>query len=69
MLPCHAAPRNRLRCGKDRKPFFSEEKKQKTFSTKGYAPPHQSDRNRKSFLVLFFKKEHLPSPPHPRTPP
>jgi hypothetical protein len=40
------------------KVFFSEEKKQKTFAnlvSEVLATPSQS---RKSFLVLFFKKEH-----------
>jgi hypothetical protein len=36
---------------KERKAFFSEEKKQKTFILRPWP-------GRKSFLVLFFKKEH-----------
>jgi hypothetical protein len=50
----------------ERKVFFSEEKKQKTFESalaQRYRPwPERlSQRNRKSFLVLFFKKEQLSS--------
>jgi hypothetical protein len=46
---------------KVRKPFFSEEKNQKTFV---HAPAHRAGCTKsKSFLVLFFKKERLPASP------
>ncbi len=40
------------------KVFFSEEKKQKTFARWSRSLWHLRAKNRKSFLVLFFKKEH-----------
>jgi hypothetical protein len=40
-----------------RKVFFSEEKKQKTFTLRPWPESWVASR-RKSFLVLFFKKEH-----------
>jgi len=53
-----------------RKAFFSEEKKQKTLQMQVFVPPAQQaaasgkgrDSTRKSLLVLFFRKEHLPVP-------
>jgi hypothetical protein len=48
---------------KIRKDFFFEKKKQKTFAP---LEPRRSNRRVpifKSFLVLFFKKELLPSSP------
>jgi hypothetical protein len=44
-----------------RKRFFFEKKKQKTFSLKGFQlyPGALAGAIRKSFLVLFFKKELL----------
>jgi hypothetical protein len=45
---------------KGRKAFFSEEKKQKTFANSGVgAACKVRDSNRKSLLVLFFRKEHF----------
>jgi hypothetical protein len=49
---------------KGRKAFFSEEKKQKTFSFQQLAtwrpwPGSCRRRGNKSLLVLFFRKEHL----------
>jgi hypothetical protein len=41
-----------------RKSFFSEEKKQKTFIFCAHVPMGVVIRRNKSFLVLFFKKEH-----------
>jgi len=47
--------------GRKSKVFFSVEKKQKTFANAGVcAACLGRDSIRKSFLVLFFKKEHLP---------
>jgi hypothetical protein len=43
---------------KDRKVFFSEEKKQKTFDC-AVADSPEAYATAKSFLVLFFKKEHF----------
>jgi hypothetical protein len=43
---------------KARKAFFSEEKKQKTFIFFGHAVLIDTLLKNKSFLVLFFKKEH-----------
>jgi hypothetical protein len=45
-----------------RKVFFSEEKKQKTFATSCVGASRKGhDSICKSLLVLFFRKEHLPS--------
>jgi hypothetical protein len=45
----------------DRKVFFSEEKKQKTFANSGVCAAGEGrDSTRKSLLVLFFRKERLP---------
>ena len=45
---------------KGSKVFFSEEKKQKTFANSGVCAACEGrDSIRKSFLVLFFKKEHF----------
>jgi hypothetical protein len=41
-----------------RKDFFFEKKKQKTFDHLALVFPERLGPNRKSFLVLFFKKEH-----------
>jgi hypothetical protein len=50
--------------------FFFEKKNQKTFVCSGTRVASVSDQRGKSFLVLFFKKEHLSlSPPSSRTPP
>jgi hypothetical protein len=49
-----------------RKPFFFAKKKQKTFDCFGFGPSEISSApTRKSFLVLFFKKEPLPYGDHP----
>jgi hypothetical protein len=45
--------------GAGRKEFFFEKKKQKTFSDWAEASRENSAQTRKSFLVLFFKKEPL----------
>jgi hypothetical protein len=45
-----------------RKAFFFEKKKQKTFEHLAAAFPDRASQTRKSFLVLFFKKEPLPFP-------
>jgi hypothetical protein len=42
---------------KDRKVFFSEEKKQKTLDWLSRTRRQRAPKG-KSFLVLFFKKEH-----------
>jgi hypothetical protein len=44
-----------------KKAFFFEKKKQKTFGILS-ATAAKTYSKSKSFLVLFFKKEHLPSP-------
>jgi hypothetical protein len=49
--------------GGGRKGFFFEKKKQKTFDGAVADSPEKRVPGRKSFLVLFFKKEPL-SPPH-----
>jgi hypothetical protein len=49
-------------CTIDRKVFFFEKKKQKTFGF-GMAPPLSLRLGDKSFLVLFFKKELLSACP------
>jgi hypothetical protein len=41
-----------------RKRFFLK-KEAKTFAILAYAVPHRGRQNRKSFVVLFFKKELL----------
>jgi hypothetical protein len=43
-----------------RKHFFFEKKKQKTFAHLAAASPEALGPGCKSFLVLFFKKEHFP---------
>jgi hypothetical protein len=49
-----------------RKVFFSEEKKQKTFDLLGVGAAGEiRDSICKSLLVLFFRKERLPSFPSP----
>jgi hypothetical protein len=47
-----------------RKPFFSEEKKQKTFTSCASGTRMHELQRHKSFLVLFFKKEHSYVPLH-----
>jgi hypothetical protein len=47
---------------KGRKAFFFEKKKQKTFPGLGCATGDRLGSKGKSFLLLFFKKEGLPSP-------
>jgi hypothetical protein len=51
---------------KERKAFFSEEKKQKTFMSLQVARVRPRWRRSKSLLVLFFRKEHtsLLTPQH-----
>jgi hypothetical protein len=41
--------------------FFFEKKKQKTFAHCPWPRAGPGTKTDKSFLVLFFKKEHLPS--------
>jgi hypothetical protein len=43
---------------KERKHFFFEKKKQKTFHSQGRGATTSMASVIKSFLVLFFKKEH-----------
>jgi hypothetical protein len=55
---------HRQKTPEERKAFFFEKKKQKTFALAPSSPdvlPLQLARNPtdKSFLILFFKKEHL----------
>jgi hypothetical protein len=57
------AYRNAGGLGKEREHFFFEKKKQKLCFYKGLRmlQSHAGESIRKSFLVLFFEKELLPS--------
>jgi hypothetical protein len=48
---------------KERKVFFFEKKKQKTFGCWAPSYPQARSKINKSFLLLFFKKENLSSFP------
>jgi hypothetical protein len=54
---------------KGSKVFFSEEKKQKTFANSMWVPPDKTAKHSQSLLVLFFRKELLPSLSTPCAPP